>query len=122
MTNRIIIIPSGRPVSVRAYVAAWKMLRQDEKAGIDCDVKDWGQFPCRGSAVLRDMRRGLVDRINQHEPSRPGRMANDPDLANCVRRLAEKANSPRMALHRGEWRHIPERWRRRIREDRWFVD
>ena len=58
-------IPTGRVVSLRSYVAAWRALLMVPG---ETRVGDWSWHGATAAEVLRDMRTGLHDRINRHLP------------------------------------------------------
>lgn len=61
MTNRTITIPSGVRVSLAAYTAAWRRVKDNPGAV----VNGWDAFPVTGADVRAEMARGMHDRINR---------------------------------------------------------
>lgn len=59
------ILPNGRACDMAVYANAWRMLRTIPG---DSMIRGWGDFPERAEDVLRDMRRGLADRISHVIP------------------------------------------------------
>jgi hypothetical protein len=64
--RRVILLPNGHRCTLGTYVAAWRTLRA-LPAGME--VKGWLHFPEPAGAILRDLRAGMHDRINRHDPS-----------------------------------------------------
>ena len=60
-TIKTIRLPNGRSVTLSAYVAGWKFLKDVPP---NLEIKGWGDFPCYAAEVLRDFAHGLHDRIN----------------------------------------------------------
>ena len=60
--QRMITLPNRKQVTLGAYVAAWKTLLTCDP---DEEVRGWTWYPIEARYVLRAMREGLQDRINQ---------------------------------------------------------
>jgi len=60
--TRTIQIPNGRSVSLGAYVAAWKRVKA---LAPDVEIPGWEWYPVSARSILRDLRRGMHDRITQ---------------------------------------------------------
>lgn len=56
-------LPNGRSCRLPTYVAAWKRLRTMKP---DASVDGFGHFDQRADEILRELRRGMHDRINRH--------------------------------------------------------
>jgi len=66
MTARYVTLGDGRKIGLGAYVRAWKgCLRLDPKTPIGKGIYGLGQTA--GEALL-DLRDGMDDRINRHDP------------------------------------------------------
>lgn len=68
---RYVTLPSGRRVTLGAYVRAWKRARAIAAADPDAWVPNaWGDgFGYPISAILRTFQAGMHDRINQAVPA-----------------------------------------------------
>ncbi len=84
---RCVIIPCGRPVSVRQYAAAWRMVRS-LPPDTPIRARQWDHCDTTAGRVLRDMRHGLHDRINRHVPRYGIGRRWEPEYAGDVARLA----------------------------------
>lgn len=60
--TRVIRIPNGKQVTLAAYVREWKHLKQLPP---DTEASGWQWYPVKVRDVLRDLRYGVHDRINQ---------------------------------------------------------
>jgi hypothetical protein len=110
MTPRAFILPNGRACGVQKYCDAWRTL----KTMLPTDsVKGWDHFPEKVEVILREIRRGIHDRINRHMPGYGvGRKWGDLWQTDAAR-AARDLNTPRLAIRwlPGEWR---DRFRHRI--------
>lgn len=61
--QRAITLPSGKRVSLGAYVAAWRKLKTIDP---ETEIMDWDWFPVTARDVLRQISDGVHDRINRH--------------------------------------------------------
>ena len=61
--TRLIRLPNGRSVTLGAYVAAWRAVKSLDPSR-PCGGFD--HFPEPAGDILREMRRGMHDRINRH--------------------------------------------------------
>lgn len=65
-SKHYITLPSGKRVSLRSYARAWKTLAAmtpEERGSFHDPTWQWHQNS--GNDILRAMRKGLHDRINQ---------------------------------------------------------
>lgn len=104
--KHFITLPNQRNVSVGAYAAAWKAIKQAPTK----HFPGFQHFPARGSEILAAMSAGLHDRINQRIPAfGRGRKWSCDEQANLMR-LASAVNTPRLivrrAAHSGEARRL----------------
>lgn len=97
MTCRVVRLPSGKQVGLDAYVRAWKILRNTPG---EVEVTGWNWYPTKAADVLRELRRGMHDRINRHVETR-GRK-HDPDWQRHLRLLAGRINTPRLRVYATE--------------------
>jgi len=65
-TSRVITLPSGRSVTLGEFVRSWRLL-QTLPAGRDID-RGWNWYPESAGEILRQISRGVHDRINRHLP------------------------------------------------------
>lgn len=68
MATLCIRIPSGRSIPIGQYTAAWKKLLTLDPS---TRVPKWDHFDTDAGDVLREMRAGMMDRINQKDPRYP---------------------------------------------------
>ncbi len=59
---KVIVLPSGGSVTIREYVRSWQACL---KTSPDVQIKNWDWFPVSVGHVLRGIRIGIHDRINQ---------------------------------------------------------
>lgn len=101
-----IVLPTGRRITLRSYCAAWRALKVIDP---DKTIRDWDAFPTRAADILREMRRGIDDRINRHDPAfRRGHKWAEA-WQRDVMRAAHDLNTPRLAIH---W--LPQHLRKRF--------
>lgn len=81
--TRVIILPGGRRTTLGKYAAAWKQLKA---VSPDTEVTGWEWYPVPAWYILRGMRRGLQDRINQ----RGGLQMREASSARIQRQLARR--------------------------------
>jgi len=96
MPRRCIVLPNGRRVSLSTYVAAWRTLKAiDPKQQIE--GFDW--FSMAAGDVLKELRRGLADRINRHDPAYGQGRKWDYQWQIETWRASRNLNTPRLAIH-----------------------
>ncbi len=59
---RVIVLPSGKSVTIREYVRSWQACL---KTSPDIQIKNWDWFPVSVGHVLRGIRVGIHERINK---------------------------------------------------------
>lgn len=65
MTTYLITLPGGRKVTIGEYVRSWKVLKQMVKDGRGrARVAGWNWWDTEAADILRQIRRGVHDRIN----------------------------------------------------------
>jgi hypothetical protein len=64
--RRCIVLPNGNRCGVATYVAAWHTLKT---IAPDEHVKGFHWWPEKASRILRELRYGMHDRINRHDPA-----------------------------------------------------
>jgi hypothetical protein len=104
--SHAIRLPSGRRVSVGTYVRAWKTLKS---LPANRQVEGWDLFPAEAGAILRQMERGLHDRINCKDPNR-----EEYDEAEfwLLWRLSRTINGTRIIIRPGD---VPKQYREQLR-------
>lgn len=99
-------LPNGRLVTIKSYVKAWKTLRSMDPNAM---IPGWDDFPTEAWRVLREMRRGMHDRINRHMLDHgKGRKWTD-DWFFAAFRCARDVNTPRLIV-----RWVPAEFRSRL--------
>jgi hypothetical protein len=63
--KRLVTLPNGRACSLRSYCAGWRKLKT---LSPDTQIGNWDDFPIEAAGILRDLHRGMHDRINRHIP------------------------------------------------------
>src|SRR5690242_7005058 len=58
-------LPNGRRCTVATYVAAWRKLKEIPAGS---SVAGFDHFPDDAGRILRQIRAGMHDRINRHDP------------------------------------------------------
>jgi hypothetical protein len=100
MTQRYVTLPNGKPCGLGKYVAAWRTLRA---IAPDTQVKGFDHFPDDAASVLRELRRGLHDRINRHlEGYGKGRKWHH-DWQRAAIQTAYAVNTPRLVVRWVPW-------------------
>jgi hypothetical protein len=92
-------IPTGRVVSLRSYVYAWRALLSMDGA---TRVTDWSWSGDTAADVLRDMRSGLHDRINLHLAGYGKGRKWSSDWQRAVGQCARRVNTPRLIVRAPE--------------------
>lgn len=113
MASHYIILGGGRRISLPRYIAAWKACRSlAPDIYIGPGVDGWGQT---AAEALRDLRRGLDDRINRHDPAYGVGRKWSPDWQRHMMQAAIALNTPRLVIYwlpaelRGRFSHrLPE--------------
>lgn len=59
--SRVITLPNGHQCTIGTYLEAWRKLKSLPPQK---EVKGWEWFPTSAQSILRDMSRGVEDRIN----------------------------------------------------------
>lgn len=97
-------VPSGRRVTLWAYVAAWKRVK-----AMHCDemVRGWSDFPVSAASVRADLLFGLHDRINL----RGGIRVRDSRAGEAVYAMAR---TPRVRIEPNAGRRMPPAARRAL--------
>lgn len=65
MAIQVIGLPNGRKCGLGTYVKAWKALKAAQPAE---RIAGFGLFPEPAADILREMRYGMMDRINRKVP------------------------------------------------------
>ena len=90
-------LPGGRRVGLGEYVRSWKILLSTPK---DTMVSGFDWYPSKAEDVLRELRRGLHDRINRHD-ERKGRKFG-ADWQRHLWLIAHRVNTPRLRVYKTE--------------------
>lgn len=97
MTKRCIVLGCGRRIGLGRYVEAWKKcLDLPPKTWIGRGVDGWGQT---AGDALRDLRKGLNDRINKHLPWYGKGRKWESDWQAGMWRASRDVNNPRLLIH-----------------------
>ena len=96
-------LPCGRTVTFGAYARAWRAVKAMPPNRL---VAGWDHFPVPAGDVLRDIRRGVMDRA-----SRGMTFFGDDDTYWRMHRLASTLNGTRVIVGTAE---IPPRYRARL--------
>ena len=102
-------IPSGRLVSLGAYVAGWRKVAALAATDPDARVHGWDYFAEDAWRVLRDLRDGMHDRINRHIAGYGIGRKWDADWQRAARHCANEVNHPRLIV-----RYVPPDLRARL--------
>lgn len=94
--QRVIRLPNSRCCTIGTYVASWKKLLE---LSADAQVGGFGHFPEPAAAVLRQLRRGMHDRINRHIPGYGRGRKWQHDWQVEAKRAAIAVNTPRLVVH-----------------------
>ena len=73
MTTPTIRLPNGSYVTAGMYAKAWDILKTEHKAslyaGREKTYSGFFDYPAHAPAILAELRKGLADRINRHDPA-----------------------------------------------------
>lgn len=94
-TTTCIRIPSGRSIPVGQYAAAWKKLKTVPPTA---QVPNWDHFDTDAAEVLRDMRYGMMDRINRKDPRYPKGRRAGADYDRALAQFTMYARNPRVVI------------------------
>ena len=89
-------LPSGRSVRLPVYVQAWRALLTLDP---EVQLNDWWYWPVPAHQVLREIRRGVHNRINRHDPDYGKGRKWGGQWQLETQRAARDLNTPRLALH-----------------------
>jgi len=96
---RVIGLPNGRDVTIKAYVAAWKRVSSLPR---EIELKGWDLFATSAGEILEDIRAGVHDRINRHVPAYgKGRKWADSWFFDTFR-LSRIVNSPYLRVYKSQ--------------------
>jgi hypothetical protein len=97
-----IVLPNGDDVRLRAYVGAWRaLLDMPSEIRAGRTFLGWSHFAEDGEVILREMRRGMDERINRHVPGYGVGKKWGSDYFHACLRDATRLNS-RTVIHRFE--------------------
>lgn len=94
-TTTCIRIPSGRSVPVGQYATAWKKLLTIEPTA---RVPKWDHFDTDAGEVLREMRAGMMDRINKKDPRYPKGKKAGADYERALAQFTMYVRNPRVII------------------------
>jgi hypothetical protein len=95
-TSRLTItLPSGRRVSVGEYARSWRVLLATPP---ETQIRGFEWYPLPAREVLRELRRGMHDRISRHLPWYQRGRKWDHDWQRHAIQTAHAANTPRLVL------------------------
>ena len=89
-------LPDGRDVTLREYVRSWRILKTLPP---DREVARFAWYPMQAAEILRELRRGMHDRINRHLPDYGKGRKWDADWQRAMRHAANDLNHPRLVIH-----------------------
>jgi hypothetical protein len=97
MSNLCVVLPNGKPVSLACYVTSWRAIRALPPTAT---VTGFDHWPTPAATILRELRHGIHDRINKHDPRYGGGRKWEPiyqlSLARDARRLHDIARRVRV--------------------------
>ena len=94
--KRVVTLPNGKKCSLGVYVASWRTLKSLPQ---DARVGGFDHFSEAPSLILRELRRGLHDRINRHDPAYGRGRKWDHDWQRQAIQTANNLNTPRLAIN-----------------------
>jgi hypothetical protein len=68
--RHVVTLPGGRAVGLRSYVDGWRKVRLQCTVNPRQHVNGWNWYPVPAADILRDLERGMHDRINRHDRTR----------------------------------------------------
>ena len=88
-------IPSGRSIPLGQYAAAWKKLLTLPP---NTRVPKWDHFDTDAAVVLREMRAGMMDRINRKDPRYPKGKKAGEDYQRALAQFTPYVYNPRVII------------------------
>ena len=104
--QRVIRLPNGRRVTLGTYVRAWRALLTMKPTD---QVKGFDHFAEDASRILRELRRGMHDRINRHIPGYGRGRKWSHDWYRAAWRTSRDVNTPLLIV-----RWVPHDLRARL--------
>jgi len=95
MKTRVVTLPNGRAVRLGMYVAAWRKLLT---LPAERPVSGFDYFAQPAAEILRELRRGMHDRINRHDGVYGRGRKWDSDYQRALRHAASALNTPRLVI------------------------
>lgn len=80
---RVITLPGGRQLTLGQYVAGWRGVKAIAAVDPRTSIHGWDWHPVDAADVLREIRRGVDDRVNR----RGGLAVREMNEARVARRL-----------------------------------
>jgi hypothetical protein len=106
MKKQFITLPNGRRCGLGTYTAAWRTLLATDR---DQRVAGFDHFPESAGAILRELRRGMHDRINHHIADHGIGRKWSHDWQRHALQCAIAVNTPRLVV-----RWVPADFRARL--------
>ena len=94
--KRTVKLPNGRCVTLGEYVRSWRILKTLPPTREVTRFFDW---PEPAADILRELRRGIHDRINRHLPGYGAGRKWNPDWQRAMGHAARELNDPRLRIH-----------------------
>lgn len=96
---RYITLPNGRRALLAAYCYSWRQMKQAEP---DKPIRGFDLFAMPAADILREIRRGVHDRINRHIPGYGVGRKWDDDWQRDALHTARRVNTPRLIVRETE--------------------
>jgi len=106
MSSRFVTLPNQRRCTLGRYVAAWRALRAMNPAAPAAGFDD---VPLPALEILRQLRRGMHERINRHLPAYGRGRKWTYDWQGNAMFTARLVNTPRLCI---DW--VPPDFRQRL--------
>lgn len=94
--NKLIQLPNGRNVTLGEYARSWKALRELKPSA---QVANWSYGYTDAQEILRDMSRGVHERINSHIPGFGQGRKWSAEYYWPMWRASRELNNPRLRIY-----------------------
>jgi hypothetical protein len=100
MSKRVITLPNGKKCGLGVYVKAWRTLKTLAPGS---RVNGFDHFPEDAAQILREIRKGMHDRINQRIPAYGVGRKWHQDWQRHALQCAHDVNTPRLIVRWVPW-------------------
>ena len=96
--KRVVTLGFGQKVPLGVYVAGWRKALANPEARFPHSLEE--RWPATGAEIVAQFRKGMVDRINKHDPAFGVGRKWAEDWQRAMIQTAHRLNTPRLVI---EW-------------------